>query len=245
MFADTVFIIPAYNHAGTLRTVAERACVFRRPIIVVDDGSTDDAACVLEGLPGITLIRHPRNLGKGAALMTGFSAAAPFAAWAVTLDADGQHDPGEAAALITAVPPGERPIIVGRRAAMERQGVPWTSRWGRGFSNFWVFAAGGPLLADTQSGFRLYPLPETLGLNPRGTRFQFEVEVLVLAAWSGMPIREAEVSVHYPPEGDRISHFRPVLDFWRNTVTFSRLVAVRLLVPQSLRTRNIKTHEHS
>lgn len=244
MLADTVFIIPTYNHAGTLRTVAERAWVFRRPIIVVDDGSTDDSARVLDGLPGITMIRHPRNLGKGAALMTGFSAAAPFAAWAVTLDADGQHDPGEAAALIKAVPPGERPIVVGRRATMGRQGAPWTSRWGRRFSNFWVFVAGGPLLADTQSGFRLYPLPETLGLTPRGRRFQFEVEVLVLAAWSGIPVREAEVSVRYPPAGERISHFRPALDFWRNTVTFSRLVAMRLLVPKSLRGRSIKTHEH-
>lgn len=240
VLSRTAFIIPVYNHAGTLRAVLDKVYAFKRPLVVVDDGSTDDTPKVLEGLKDITVIRHPTNQGKGAALMTGFVAAAPFAEWAVTLDADGQHDPHDALSLIRAVPPGERPIVVGRRTCMLEKGAPWTSRWGRGFSNFWVLACSGLLLSDTQSGFRLYPLPETLRLNPQGKRFQFEVEILVLAAWSGMRVMEAEVSAQYPLPGNRISHFRPGMDFWRNSVTFGRLLAMRLLLPKFLRATRVK-----
>lgn len=237
----TAFIVPVYNHAGTVASVLEKVHAFKRPVIVVDDGSTDDTPKVLEDIGGITVVRHPVNQGKGAALMTGFAAAAPSAEWALTLDADGQHDPYDALSIITAVPPGERPIVVGKRTQMLEKGAPWTSRWGRGFSNFWVFACSGLFLSDTQSGFRLYPLPETLRLNPQSKRFQFEVEILVLAAWSGIRITEVAVSARYLLPGNRVSHFRPGMDFWRNSVTFGRLLAMRLLLPKSLRAARVKT----
>jgi hypothetical protein len=109
-----------------------------------------------------------------------------------------------------------------------RQAVPWTSRFGRGFSNFWVRCAGGPRLADTQSGFRLYPLPETLQLDVRARRYQFEVEVLVKARWQGLAFCETPVGVTYQPKGGRVSHFRPFVDFCRNSATFSRLITQRI-----------------
>ena len=240
ILSRTAFIIPVYNHAGTLGAVIEKVLAYDRPLFVVDDGSTDDTPRVLEGLSGVTVIRHPVNLGKGAALMTGFAAAAPCCDWVLTLDADGQHDPLDALSLIGAVAANARPIVLGKRVDMAQKGAPWTSRWGRGFSNFWVFAASGLVLSDTQSGFRLYPLPESLQLHPQAKRFQFEVEVLVLASWSGIPVVEAAVSVHYPLPGQHVSHFRPGRDFWRNTLTFSRLLARRLLFPRSRRLPRIK-----
>ncbi len=241
VLSRTAFIIPVYNHAGAIGAVIDKLRTFKRPLYAIDDGSTDDTPKVLESLSGVTVIRHPINQGKGAALMTGFAAAAPLADWAITLDADGQHDPADALSLIKAVAAGERSLVVGRRTHMLGKGAPWTSRWGRGFSNFWVWACSGLLLSDTQSGFRLYPLPETLRLAPRDKRFQFEVEVLILAAWSGMTIREANVSTQYRTPGKRISHFRPWMDFWRNTVTFSRLLAMRVLLPRKIRVPEIKS----
>jgi glycosyltransferase involved in cell wall biosynthesis len=235
VLSRSAFIIPVYNHAGAVAGVIEKTKAFRRPVIAVDDGSTDDTPRVLESLRDITVIRHAVNRGKGAALLTGFAAARPLADWAVTLDADGRHDPADALSLMKAVAAGERPLVVGRRAQMLEKGAPWTSRWGRGFSNFWVWACSGLILLDTQSGFRLYPLPETLALQPRGRRFQFEVEVLVLAAWSGMPVSQADVSTRYRLPGERISHFQPGPDFWRNTCAFSRLLAMRLLLPRNRR----------
>lgn len=230
-----VFIIPVYNHAAAIAAVINRALAFKRPLFVIDDGSTDATPEALAGLSGITVIRHPVNLGKGAALMTGFAAAAPLADWAITIDADGQHDPNDALALIKAIPAGARPFIVGRRTQMLEKGAPWTSRWGRGFSNFWVWACSGLILSDTQSGFRVYPLPEVLRLNPRGRQFQFEVEVLVLAAWAKMKIIEVDISTRYRLPGQRISHFQPGLDFWRNTAAFSRLLTKRVLLTRKLR----------
>lgn len=239
VLSRSVFIIPVYNHAAAIGAVVGKALAFKRPLFVIDDGSTDRNPKALEALSGITVIRHPVNQGKGAALMTGFAAAAPLADWAITLDADGQHDPADALELIKAIPAGARPLIVGRRTLMLEKGAPWTSRWGRGFSNFWVWACSGMILSDTQSGFRIYPLPEVLRMNPRGRRFQFEVEVLVLAAWAKMEIIEADISTQYRLPGNRVSHFKPGMDFWRNTAIFSRLLAKRILLPKKLRAPKI------
>lgn len=228
-------VIPAYNHGKHVREVVEKARAVKFPVIVVDDGSTDSTAQVLQTIPHVTVIRHEKNLGKGASLLSGFASALNTADWAVTLDADGQHNPEDIPLLTRAVPEGERPIMVGRRVGMDREDVPWTSRWGRGFSNFWVWVCCGEWLSDSQCGFRCYPLPETLNLGVKSTRFQFEVEVLVRAVWSGIPIVEAPVRAFYAPAEERVSHFRPWLDFWRNTVVFAKLLAMRILIPRRMR----------
>jgi glycosyltransferase involved in cell wall biosynthesis len=201
-------------------------------VIVVDDGSTDSTSEVLAPLSDVTVIHHERNQGKGASLLTGFAAALQLADWAITIDADGQHDPEDIPSLIRAVPEGQRPLVIGKRVGMGDGNVPWTSRWGRRFANFWVWTSCGRWLSDAQSGFRVYPLPETLHLGTRARRYQFEVEVLVLAVWRGIPIIEAPVHAIYEK---RVSHFRPWLDFWRNTKTFVRLIAMRVLVPSRRR----------
>lgn len=235
----SVLVIPVYNHGERIQAVVEKALTLGRPVVVVDDGSTDRTPWVLAGLPDIIFLRHEVNSGKGAALLTGFKAAAGMADWAVTLDADGQHDPGDAPGLFSVMKPGERAIVVGRREGMAREQAPWTSRFGRKFSNFWVRLAGGGPVSDSQSGFRLYPLPETLLLKAKARRFQFEIEILVLAAWSGLKVLEAPVGVEYASQGPRISHFRPGLDFWRNTRTFARLITGRILIPARWRARKL------
>jgi hypothetical protein len=150
--------------------------------------------------------------------------------WAICLDADGQHDPREIHGLIRAIPKHRRPIVIGKRKDMTS--APWTSRWGRRFSNFWVWISSGVLLADSQSGYRIYPLPEIIKLDVAAQRYQYEVEVLAKAAWQGIPIIEVPVGVSYSPDGPRISHFRPGLDFVRNSKTFSRLIVKRVLTPR-------------
>ena len=89
---------------------------------------------------------------------------------------------------------------------MQGADVPWTSRFGRGFSNFWVRMAGGPAVEDSQSGFRIYPLPECLHLDVKARRFQFEIEILAKAGWNRVPVVESPVSVSYRPgtPGSRI-----------------------------------------
>jgi len=231
------FVIPLHDHGRTIAEVVRRARTLGFPVFVVDDGSRDGGGDALAAIDGVTVLRHAANRGKGAALRTGFAAAGRVAAWAITVDADGQHDPTQARELIDAIPPGTRPIVVGHREGMDRPDTPWTSRFGRKFSNFWVRAAGGHTVADTQTGFRIYPLPETLALGARTNRFQFEVEVLILARWKGIPALEVPVRVTYSPPGGRISHYRPFVDFWRNGAVFGRLILARLFVPRRVRAR--------
>jgi len=228
-------VIPVYNHRQRVREVIQKALKLNIPVFVVDDGSMDDTFDRIKDIKDINILRHNMNRGKGAALMTGFAEAAKIADWAITLDADGQHDPSDAISMIRSIQRGKRPIVVGMRTGMIGPDVPWTSRFGRKFSNFWVRVSGGPLVNDSQSGFRIYPLPESLRLNVVARRFQFEVEILVKAGWKGISVCEIPISVNYQHRGERISHFRPFIDFVRNSFTFTRLIFQRLLILPAFR----------
>jgi len=221
-------IIPVFNHGRTVQDVVRAALDLALPVYVVDDGSTDGGVPMVPAFPGVHHLRHAVNRGKGAALLTGFRQAARVADWAISLDADGQHAPQDALSLMRAIAPGTRPVVVGCRQHMQAQGAPWTSRSGRAFSNFWVRTAGGPRVCDSQSGMRIYPLPEVLHLGVQAMRYQFEVEVLVRAAWQGLPVIEAPIRVTYQSKEERISHFRPFADFVRNSTTFTRLIVRRI-----------------
>ena len=223
-------IIPVYNHEHGVVGVVQKSLKLNLPVFVVDDGSTDSSYENIRDYPGISLLRHAENRGKGAALITGFIEAEKIADWAITIDADGQHDPQDALDMMAAIPENERPLVVGMRQGMVGRKAPWTSRFGRKFSNFWIVLAGGPRMADSQSGFRIYPLPEVLQLNVAARRYQFEVEVLVKAGWEKRPVIEVPISVSYAPGKKRISHFRPFIDFLRNTWTFTRLITRRILI---------------
>jgi glycosyltransferase involved in cell wall biosynthesis len=235
--AAFAFVIPVYNHARNIEQVTLAARASGAPVIVVDDGSTDETKDKVAGLAGVTLVRHAENRGKGEAILTGLAtAAAPpiQARFAVTVDGDGQHNPDDARQLLAALwqqgqPEPESCLVLGNRRGMDQSHVPWTSRAGRRFSGFWIWASGGPALADSQSGFRVYPVTETLALPTRARRFEFEVEVLVHARRARIPIHEVSVTVAYNPPGGRVSHFRPWRDFGRNSLTFTRLIAGRLV----------------
>lgn len=224
-------IIPVYNHSLAIGEVIRQAQQLGLPIFVVDDGSTDSTTEIIKRTEGITILRHAVNLGKGAAILSGFAAALDNTCdWAITLDGDGQHDPEDAGALLQVIKDGERCIVIGHRQGMNsHKNVPWTSRFGRQFSNFWVWAAGGPWLKDSQSGFRLYPLPEALQLDTEARRYQFEVEILVKAHQRGIKIKEVPIQVIYQKKGERVSHFRSWRDFLRNSSTFSRLIWTRII----------------
>lgn len=231
-------VIATYNHGDRVSSVVNQALGLKLPVIVVDDGSTDDTDRVLRKIAGIEVLRHNVNRGKGAALLAGMHRAAAVADFAITIDADGQHDPAEALQLMGAIPAGRRIIVVGRR---NMAAAPWTSRKGRAFSNFWVWISGGPELSDSQSGFRIYPLPEVLSLGVVARRYQYEVEVLVRASWQGIGVMEAPISANYGSELPRISHFRPFVDFLRNFGAFSRLITRRVFTPSLWRPGSHRT----
>jgi uncharacterized protein (DUF2062 family) len=112
---------------------------------------------------------------------------------------------------------------------MEQAGIPGGSSFGNRFSNFWTWVETGYKLPDTQSGYRLYPLQELGKARFITRRFEFEIEVLIRAAWKGIPLTSVPVSVIYPKKEDRVSHFRPFTDFARISLLNSILVILALL----------------
>jgi uncharacterized protein (DUF2062 family) len=112
---------------------------------------------------------------------------------------------------------------------MEQAGIPGGSTFGNRFSNFWTWVETGYRLPDTQSGYRLYPLEKMADMVFFTNRFEFEIEVLVRAAWKGIPLDSVPVSVIYPPKTERVSHFRPFTDFTRISILNTFLVILAMM----------------
>jgi glycosyltransferase involved in cell wall biosynthesis len=222
-------IVPAYQAGSTVANVVRDLgrvfCDSELPIIVVDDGSTDDtAARALEA--GARVERHGRNRGKGEALRTGFAIAAALGATAaVTVDADGQH-PADQARLLARDPAPATALVLGIRDLV-RDGAPRSSRFSNGISNFFLSRFAGRRLLDTQCGLRRYPVRETLALGAGDPGYAYEAEVVLLAARAGWRIEQVPVRVFYPPPAARISHFHVVRDPARIIVRVVRTLARR------------------
>lgn len=217
---DILIAIPVYNHGKTLRDVVERSLAVHDSVMVVDDGSTDRGIDTLEGLD-VHVVRHEKNLGKGAAILTAAHEARKLKkSHLICLDADGQHDPGDIKLFIPLIHRNPWAIIVGKRNFTGNH-VPGATRFGRKFSNFWLRLQTGKKINDVQSGFRAYPVAVMENLKLRERRYSFEVEVLVKAAWAGIDLLETDIAVYYPPNHERVSHFDLFMDnvriSWLNT----------------------------
>ena len=225
-------VIPVFNHVTTVGDVVARARAHATAVLVCDDGSTDGSGQAARQA-GAEVLALRRNQGKGAALVALFLEADRRAfRYAVCLDADGQHLPEDLPKLVAAVKADPGALVVGARD-LAAAGAPGSSQFGRRFSNFWVWFEAAARVDDSQSGFRAYPLPETLQVAGRRRRYDFEVEVLLRAAWAGVPVRSTPIGVLYP--ADRVTHFRPFADNVRisllNTVTCLRLLLPWPLAP--------------
>jgi len=223
-------IIATYNNDGTLDGVIRDTLRYCRDVIVVNDGSTDLTAAILQGLPDVHCIVIPRNTGKGWALRKGFQYAIQQGyRYAITLDSDGQHFPEDIPRFVELIANNPDAMIIGARN-MIQDGVPGTSSFGHKFSIFWFRIETGQTVPDVQTGFRLYPLEGIRNLGRFYTKkYEFEVEALVRLAWSGVKILSVPVRVFYAPKESRVSHFRKFRDFSRVSVLNSMLVFMGLL----------------
>jgi uncharacterized protein (DUF2062 family) len=222
-------VVPVYNHARTIRDVVQRVLSQGHTVLVVDDGSTDGSGGQMSDL-AITLLAHDHNMGKGAAILTAARHAEKMGmTHIITLDADGQHAPEDIDRFIPQIRQEPSAIFVGKRD-FSGENIPGSTRFGRKFSNFWFRAQTGFSLADTQSGFRAYPVFVLTGLSLSECRYSFEIEVLVKAAWAGIRTRDIDISVHYPPKTQRVSHFDKLRDNARLTHLNARLT-MRALLP--------------
>jgi len=201
-------VIPVYNEADAIGRVVAGARRYA-PVIVVDDGSSDESAAEA-ARAGAEVISHSQRHGKAAALRTGFAAArARGASAVVTLDGDGQHAPEDVPVLLRAARETPDQLIIGNRLA-DRPRFPRGRLNAMEVAAFFVEWTSALGVRDTQSGFRVYPLELVEDVGGTHGGFVFETEILVAAARRGWRVRE--VTVASIPSARRRSRFRPVRD---------------------------------
>ena len=225
----TCVIIPTYNNAATLAAVIKNVAGFIDDIIVVNDGSTDNTVDVVNNFPSVQFISYSKNVGKGWALRKAFAYAIESGfTHAITIDSDGQHFAKDLPAFINKAKENPNAIIIGARN-MGQASVPGGSSFGNKFSNFWFKVETGISSTDTQSGYRLYPLLPLKNMRFITRKYEFEIEVLVRAAWKGIDVVSVPVTVYYAPKDERVSHFRPYKDFFRISILNTLLVLIAFL----------------
>ena len=207
----TAALIPAHDAAAALGTVVRSVRCHLPHVLVVDDGSDDDTARVAEEA-GARVLRHPKNSGKGTAIQTGLQDLAEHGfGRVVVLDADGQHLPDEIPKLMAKSDRNLGALVLGVREKTE-QPIATANRLANWAADLAMGFVTGRRFRDSQCGFRVYPIAETLALGAHGARMEFETEVLILACRVGMPVREVVTCVYYPPVDERQSGYRPLED---------------------------------
>ncbi|NCO55082.1 MAG: DUF2062 domain-containing protein [Bacteroidetes bacterium] len=221
-------IIPSYNNATKIEAVINDVLLQTNNVIVINDGATDNTAQLLAHYKNIKVISYPQNKGKGYAVKKGFKKAIELGyEYAITIDSDGQHCAEDISKFINACFINQNAIIIGNRSIIKGK-ISRKSSFANNLSNFWFLVITGIKLDDTQSGFRLYPIKKMQHILTLTRRYEFEIEIMVKASWQNIPIESIPISVIYPPENERISHFRPVVDFIRIGLLNSWLVFLSL-----------------
>ncbi len=231
MFNDlnTCIIIPTYNNATTIEEVVNDVLKYTCDIIVVVDGSTDNTAAILNKFDTIDIVSYSKNVGKGWAIRKGFEKALTLGFdYAITIDSDGQHYADDIPFFIDALKQNPDSVVIGSRN-IKADGMPSKNTFANKFSNFWFWAETNIKLPDTQSGFRLYPIKLYKSTRFFTRKYEFEIEVLVRSAWSNIKIIPIPIKVYYPPEEERVTHFRPLPDFTRISILNTVLVFITFL----------------
>jgi len=236
-----LIVIPLYNHAATVRKVAEEALLLYKDVLVIDDGSTDKGIEKLKGLH-LNTLHFDKNKGKGAAIISAaYYAKANGFTHIVTIDADGQHFPSDIPKLLEYSKQHEHSIVIGKRK-FENSAAPAASKFGRKFSGFWAKVQTGKTIIDMQSGFRVYPVEVFGKYKFFSRRFAFEIEVIIKALWAGLSVEEVDIEVYYPQNrNERVSHFKLIKDNFRIGILNTYLTMRSMLpVPHKKYVKNDK-----
>lgn len=205
-------LLPAFNEAQNIQKVIQEIRTIVEDVVVVDDGSRDETA-QLARRAGAVVISHKRNQGKGAALKTGFNYVLEKGYHGViTMDADGQHLPGEIKDFLPCIETEDPDILLGSRMH-DPKGMPLDRLWTNLFTSWLISRRAGQKIEDCQSGFR-YISSRVLQKTELATRtFDTEPELLMRASWHGFKIHHVPITSVYLP--NFVSRINPIVDTWR------------------------------
>jgi glycosyltransferase involved in cell wall biosynthesis len=217
-------ILPAYNEEISIGSIVISTLKYVDNVFVIDDGSTDNTSEIAK-LAGAEVISHPFNIGKGAALKTGFEAS-KLSDIIITIDSDGQHDPKDIPKLVTPIINGEADMVNGSRYVNgNKKDTPSYRRIGQTVLDKATNLNGGLNITDSQSGFRAFARHTIPAFRFSRSDFAIESEMLMDAANAGLKIKEIEISVRYDVDGSTknpVSHGIGVLMRVINDLEFQR-----------------------
>jgi len=211
-----VAIVPAYMTGPGLLNVVDGAgrAVGKENVLVVDDGSPDAFPAEAARL-GYSVVRHERNMGKGVALRTGFAwALAHGYAGVITLDGDGQHDPGLIPSFLRRAEETGADIVIGSRRR-DLKTMPLVRVFVNWFTSRVVSWLAGRRIEDSQSGYRYVSARVLEEVRLEGERYDLESEILVKAARKGFVIDSIPIPTVYGEEKSSIKPLKDAVTFWR------------------------------
>lgn len=223
-------LIPTYNNAQFLQAVLADVLQYTNDLIIVNDGSTDGTNDILQQFEKqATIINLSKNEGKGVALYRGFQEAQKVGYdYVLTIDSDSQHRPSDIPNFFEKLKDNPNHLLLGTRN-FNQENMPGKNGFANKFANFWYQIMTGYTLPDTQTGYRFYPLKPLMEINFYTTKYEFEMEALVRLTWREILPVQVPIDVYYPPQGVRVTHFRPSVDFMRIFILNTVLVAIGLL----------------
>lgn len=226
MSSNICVIIPAYNACETIEEVVHGALKHVQKVIVADDGSADSTGA-LASAAGAEVIAIDGNKGKGNALKALFQQAMEEGFdTAISMDADGQHDPEEIPQFIAAHVGCPGCIIVGTRMH-EKEKIPRARYNSMHIARFYVSLVANQFVEDTQCGYRLYPLSIIRELKLVTEKYVTETELLMKAGDMGRKIIFVKIRTIY---GENGSHFRPIIDVTLITAYVVSYVHIKWLI---------------
>jgi glycosyltransferase involved in cell wall biosynthesis len=238
-------IIPVYNHGAAVGAVVEKLSSLGLPIIMVDDGSGGETKSCLEKIYASFPLTVPlvlkHNSGKGKAFFEGLKKAGELGLTHVLqIDADGQHDSGQARFFLEESAAHPEALICSY--PQYDDSAPTIRRKGRVVANTWAkIVTLSADIKESMLGFRVYPVSPALGLCRHSyidSRMGFDIDILVRLYWKKIPLIFHPVRVTYPADG--ISHFRPVRDNIRISWVYTRLCCGMFLRLPMLLARKFK-----
>ncbi len=232
-------LIPAYNEGKYIEGVIENSSKYGMDIIIIDDGSIDSTASIVESLipaysPHLKLIRHTKNLGKGQALITGFDYIKDNNySGVITLDADGQHDTNEIINFLEVINKEDPDIIIGDRLG-NTAGMPFIRLATNVFTSWIISTIAGKKVSDVQSGYRYLKTTALKKIKLKTKNFDTEPEIILRAGWFDMEVLNVPIKTIY--HDDFVSYVNPVKD----TVKFFKLVLNSLKWKREFRKQSLK-----
>ncbi len=215
-------VLPAYNEEKVIQdTLREIQSVGYKNIIVVDDGSRDQTYERAKEMPGIVVLKHKLNRGKGAATKTGIEAAKLLGAGIiVTMDSDGQHNPADIARLIEPIEKNHCDVVLGTRLK-NPAGMPWYKICANHIGNAITWYFYGLWVSDSQSGFRAYSRHASELINTKTDRYEYDSEVIREIYIYKLKYREVPIEVRYTEYSmGKIQK----QGFWNGLKTFYKIV---------------------